>query len=255
MKKKVVFGLLVLALSAGPALAAGLKLTIHDGMVTLDAQDVTVRQILTEWARIGKTRIVNLEGVTSGPLTLKLDNVPEKVALDIILRSVPGYMAAPRASYVADASLYDRILLMTTTTAVAARPSAAGPAFQGTQLRTSPPFPSPGVVPEPAELAADQMDDPAVAAAAAAGLIAVPAPAPGPTGPAQRFPASALTNQSTTPVAPQPQAPTSIPTAAPTAVTPTANPFSVPGVTAMPGPPPPSKPQTPAPLRPPTPDR
>lgn len=263
MKNKAAFGLLLLALSSAPIRAAGLKLSIHDGTVTLDAQDVTLRQILTEWARLGKTRIVNLEGVTSGPITLKLDNVPERVALDIILRSMPGYMAAPRAVYTADASIYDRILIMTTTSAVAvaARPQGPGPAFQGTQLRTVPPFPTPGAAPEPmvpltpAELAADQMDDPAVAAAAAAGLIAVPAPVPGQFGPSPRglFPGTPQT-PFTGQVTSQPPAQT---TRTPTpAVTTTTNPFNVPTGTAMPSlPPPPSTVQTPAPLRPPSPDR
>ena len=124
------------AASASPCWAAGLKLSIHDGKVSLDAQDVTVRQILTEWARVGKTRIVNLERVTGGPITLKLDDVPEKQALDIILRPFPGYMAAPRATLVADASLYDRILIMATTTAVAAlRPQQPAPGFPACRVR------------------------------------------------------------------------------------------------------------------------
>lgn len=259
MKKQVVFGLLALALSTSAAHAASLTLSIHDGTVTLDAQDVTVRQILTEWARLGKTRIVNLEGVTSGPITLKLDNVPESVALDIILRSVAGYMAAARASYAADASLYDRIVIMPTTTAVAARSPGPGPAFQGTQLRTAPPFPAPGVVLEPAvpltpaELAADQMDDPATAAAAA-GLIVVPAPSPGLTGfPPRNFPAGALPNPFANPVGSQPQA--QAPT--PPVTTPT-NPFNVPAGTAMPSlapPPGAAQAQPLAPLRPPAPDQ
>jgi hypothetical protein len=181
--KKAVFGLFVLALSASPGWAAGLTLAFADGNVSIDAQDVTLRQILTEWSRLGKTRIVNLERVTSGPITLKLDNVPENVALDTILRSVPGYMAAPRSAYLADASLYDRILIVPTTTAVAARPGVqsafqqpnafpAGPTV--TQLRAAGSL-IPGVLPEPAE-APDPMDDPAIAAAAAAGLVTVPAP-------------------------------------------------------------------------------
>jgi hypothetical protein len=185
--KKVVFGLLILTLSSVPSSAAGLKLVIGDGKVSIDAQDVSVRQILTEWARLGKTRIVNLEGVASGPMTLKLDNVPENVALDIILRAVPGYMAAPRATYVANASLYDRILIMATTTAAAAtRPPATpgsatpngypGSSPNMTQLR-APGSLTPGMLPEPAN--DDPQDDPAIAAAAAAGLVTMPAPVPG----------------------------------------------------------------------------
>src|ERR671910_12972 len=106
--KKLVFALFLLTCSTSPASAAGLTLSIQDGFVTLDAQDVTVRQILTEWARIGQTQIVNVERITGGPITLKLERIPEKQALDIILRSIPGYMALPRAAFVANASIYDR---------------------------------------------------------------------------------------------------------------------------------------------------
>ena len=191
--KRLVFALFVLTASATPSWAAGLTLSIRDGLVTLDAQDVTLRQILTEWARIGKTRIINVERITGGPITLRIDAKPEKEALDIILRTIPGYMALPRETPVADASLYDRILIMATTTVVAAprpQPSAGGmpggmPGGQGgtmTQLRPNVPAPlSPGVLPEQQPNAGDQTEDPAIAAAAAAGLVTVPATNPGPT--------------------------------------------------------------------------
>ena len=44
-----------------------------NGRVTLVAKDVTVREILAEWARVGQTRIVNAEKLTGGPVTLELD--------------------------------------------------------------------------------------------------------------------------------------------------------------------------------------
>ena len=56
-----------------------------------------MRQILTEWARVGQTRIVNVERIPGGPVTLQLTDVPESEALDLLLRSVTGYMAAQRA--------------------------------------------------------------------------------------------------------------------------------------------------------------
>ena len=87
---RLALALLLLTCSATPSWAAALTLSVRDGLVSLDAQDVTVRQILTEWARVGKTRIVNVERITGGPITLKLDAVPEKQALDIILRIDPG---------------------------------------------------------------------------------------------------------------------------------------------------------------------
>src|SRR5687767_2792186 len=188
--KTLVFALLLLTWSS-PSLAAGLTLTIQDGLVTLDAQDVTIRQILTEWARVGKTRIVNVERLSGGPVTIKLDGVPEKQALEIILRAVPGYIAAPRETLVSNASVYDTILIMATTTPVAAvraqPPTFGAPGSANiTQLRQPPPFPA-GTLAEPPEPSGDPQDDPALAAAAAAGLITVPglAPAAGVPAPLQ----------------------------------------------------------------------
>lgn len=198
--KKLLFCALVTACSASPVSAGPLQLSIENGNVTLDAQEVTVRQILAEWARIGKTRIVNGERLTGGPVTLKLAGVPEKQALEIVLRTVPGYMAMPRETYAANASLYDRILIMPTTSAVAAvrptQPAPSGfggfPGVQGganvTQLR--PPQPSQPIIPQMPEMpdpAADQIDDAAIAAAAAAGLITVPGLIPGAAGMPPQF--------------------------------------------------------------------
>ncbi len=116
---------------AVPALAADLKLQIRDGRVTLEARAVTVRDILAEWARVGQTNIVNGEKVGGGPVTLTLTDVPERDALDILLRSVSGYMAAPRVTDGGNGSIYDRIFVL-----AAARPSPAGataPASSGNQ--------------------------------------------------------------------------------------------------------------------------
>lgn len=179
--KRLVFALCLFGWLSSPLLAAGLQLSIRDGRVTLDAQDVTVRQILTEWARIGKTQIVNVERITGGPITLKLEGIPEKQALEIILRTVPGYVAVPRATLVADASIYDRILVLPTTTAVAAGRPQPTPGFPGSNLTQLRPAPQPGLMPGalPAPEPEDQEeDDPAIAAAAAAGLIPVAAPSP-----------------------------------------------------------------------------
>jgi hypothetical protein len=256
--QRVVFTLLVLTCSASSSWAASLTLSIHDGLVSMDAQDVTVQQILTEWARIGKTQIMNVERITGGPMTLKLEAVPEKQALGIILRSIPGYMAQPRAAQIADASLYERILIMPTTTAVAALPRPQQPAFafpgmqsavQGganvTQLRPNPAAPLlPGMLLDPPD-SADQLDDPAIAAAAAAGLVPAPAFNPGgsPLQPPLMPPGGLM----------QPQPAQTAPGAgAPT------NPWNAPIGTAQPSlAPPPAPVQAPPPsrVRPPQPDR
>ena len=231
--KRAIFGLLALALVTGwasPGWAAGLTLTIRDGRVSLDAQNVTVRQILTEWARVGKTRIVNLDRVNSAPLTMKFDNLPEDQALDIILRTIPGYFAAPRPVPVADASIYDRIALMTTTATVASAPAAAPrpqtqqffaepPNSNVTQLRAAPAPLNPGMLPDPSDDPRNS-NDPALANAAANGLIAVPASNPGTVSTPSGLLQPPVRN--TTPQAP--------------VVTTPSNPWNAPIGTAMPGP-------------------
>lgn len=121
--KAIAAGALFVVIAASTA-SAEVQLSIRDGRVTLTATNATVRQILTEWARIGQTKIVNVERIPGGPLTLQLTNVPEQEALDILLRSVTGYMAAPRPVAVANLSHYDRILVLPTA-AVARVPVAA----------------------------------------------------------------------------------------------------------------------------------
>jgi hypothetical protein len=135
--------LLAVALSvliASPAFAQQpLKLSFQNGRVTVDAASVPVRTILNEWAKIGGTKVVGAERVTGAPVTVKLVNVTEAQALETILRSVAGYMAAPRTATSTGPSMYDRILVMATTSApapasAAVRPSPAQPtAFNGTQ--------------------------------------------------------------------------------------------------------------------------
>jgi hypothetical protein len=130
-------GLLVAAVSLPATASAGeLALSFKDGRVTLKASDVTLRQVLNEWARLGQTRIVGLEKLGGGLLTLELTNLPEKQALEILLRSIAGYAAAPRASVeagpgmAANLSRFDRLMLLPTSIASAApmappRPAAA----------------------------------------------------------------------------------------------------------------------------------
>jgi hypothetical protein len=124
--KTIAGGVLFLVLAASTA-SAEVQLSIRDGRVTLVATNATVRQILTEWARVGQTKIVNVDRIPGGPLTLQFTNLPEQEALDILLRSVTGYMAAPRPVPVATLSHYDRILVLATA-ATPRVPVAAAPA-------------------------------------------------------------------------------------------------------------------------------
>lgn len=111
----------LLAAGSTSAAAQGVTLEFHDGKVRLNAQNVPVSQILSEWARRGRTTIVNGERVPGPSVSLELQDVPEDQALDIVLRSASGYLVAARENAVAGASAYDRIYILPTS----ARPANA----------------------------------------------------------------------------------------------------------------------------------
>ncbi len=125
MRIRLVVGALALAV-AGTAASAAADVTVvmQNGRVTVVAQNAQLRQILAEWARVGQTKIVGAEKLSGPPLTLQLQNVPERQALETLLRAASGYMAAPRAVAAENASIFDRILILPTSSAPAA--SAAG---------------------------------------------------------------------------------------------------------------------------------
>lgn len=134
--RPLILTLALAIVAARPAAAQKLTLDFHDGRVTVDAASVPVRTILNEWSKLGGTKVIGGERVAGAPLTLKLVDVPESQALDIILRSAAGYMAAPRNSGTG-ASMYDRILVMATSStpapAAASRPAPQNTGMAGTQ--------------------------------------------------------------------------------------------------------------------------
>lgn len=132
------FGVLLTA-SASTSAAADVKLSVHDGRVSIAATDATVRQILAEWARVGQIRLVNADRLPGGPLTLQLTDIAEKQALEILLRAAGGYMASARPVPSAGLSQFDRIIVMAASNAprvaaapapVLQRPQAAPPQIQ-----------------------------------------------------------------------------------------------------------------------------
>jgi hypothetical protein len=122
MKIKLLRCVFLAAMACGfsaSAFAGDLKLTMQNGRVTIIAVDVPLRQILQEWARVGQTRIVNAEKLSGPAMTLQLVDAPERDALDILLRSASGYIAAPRPVQMAGAAIYDRVTIMATSRAPA----------------------------------------------------------------------------------------------------------------------------------------
>jgi hypothetical protein len=117
----------LIGVSASAASAGDLKLSIANGKVTLIAQDVPVRQILSEWARLGRTTIINGDKIMGPTVTLQIVDRPEREALEILLKSAAGYVAAPRPVSIADASMFDRIMILPTSRPPAFSASAPPP--------------------------------------------------------------------------------------------------------------------------------
>jgi hypothetical protein len=118
----------LVGVAAVAAAQAPLQLHISDGRVTLHAQNVPVRTILAEWSKVGGAKIINGEAVAGAPLTLDLEAVPERQALDIVLRGVSGYVLAARQAGAVGVSMYDRIMILPTSVA----PRNPPPAVAGT---------------------------------------------------------------------------------------------------------------------------
>ena len=106
---------------------------------TLDAKDATVRQILAEWARVGQTKIVNVERVPGGPMTLELDERARGAGA----RNAAALASAATRRAAADRRSptrrrFDRILVMPTSTRRRA-PRAAPRACRRTSSNRSSP--------------------------------------------------------------------------------------------------------------------
>ena len=233
--KTVILGVAAWLFAVSTA-SADVHLTMQNGRVSLVAKDVTVRQILAEWARVGQTKIVNMERVPGGPVTLELTDVPEAQALEVLLRALSGYITAPRAVDAANLSHFDRIIIRPTL--AAARPASSSPpppAFQ-----QSPQF-------QPPQQAADDDTDDL--------RPAPPVPVPGgpPRGPVfNSFPQPQVVNPLASPPMPQPGVPMQMPAGqqtpagqpSPTPVAPYGG-VAVPGMVAPPPPPVPGQPGQP----------
>jgi hypothetical protein len=157
--------LVVMALAVPGAEARGdVSMTLANGRVTLIARNATPRQILEEWARRGQIRIVNAERLAGGPDTIVLTNEPESNALAIVLQSAAGYIAAPRRVPMANASMYDRILIMPSSVA------SPAPAYRAAAPQPMMPQ-EPTVFEVPPDPSALANDDGSGAPAPAAGAV------------------------------------------------------------------------------------
>jgi hypothetical protein len=128
MRSRSIVALLTVLCSAAPASAQVLSLEFKDGLVRLTAENVPVSRILSEWARVGGTQIVNGERIPGAPVTLQLVDVSERQALEVVLRGAAGYMVSGREAASSGASAFDKILVLPTTARAPAAASLPQPA-------------------------------------------------------------------------------------------------------------------------------
>ncbi len=170
MRRRVLLAAAVLVAAALPVSAQSVSLSLKDGRATLITQNATPSAILAEWARLGQVKVVDADRIPGTPLTLRLENVPEREALDIVLRGAAGYIAAPRAQALAGSlSRFDRVIVM------AVSPGAGAATRASASAR---PAPMAAVQAPPIQVEEDMAEaQPAV-------IDETPAPAPGPEQPA-----------------------------------------------------------------------
>lgn len=145
----------------------------NDGTVTLYALNVSVREVMAEWARQCGCTVVNADGLTGRiDVPTEFDHKPQKSVLESVLREAAGYALTPRRTETVGRSEFDTIFVLPTSRVSQASyvpPPPPQPAYV-------PPMPSgpedeiPPVVPVPT------LPEPATQTEA-------PAPAPAPEPP------------------------------------------------------------------------
>lgn len=93
-----------------------------DGSVNLAAQNVSVREILAEWARLCGCHVVNAERLTGGAIMLPLqfERASQSAVLQSLLRQAAGYVLTPRRAAAQSASHYETIFILPTSNPTAA---------------------------------------------------------------------------------------------------------------------------------------
>jgi hypothetical protein len=125
-----------------------LQLSFSNGLVTLVAANVTVREILAEWTRVGGTLFVDADKLTGSAVTMEFHNRPELDVLDSLLRSAAGTLVYP-ARVVTSGSIYPVVSILATSQVTAngfvpPPPPMPVPGMNGMPDDEMPPTISPG---------------------------------------------------------------------------------------------------------------
>ena len=101
-------------LVAGNAAAQELALRIDHGLVTLDAENVTVDEVLTRWTQATGLSVVSKSGQGSDiPVSLHVRDVSERDALKMVLRDLSGYIMGERVEQGTGLVRIDRLVILT----------------------------------------------------------------------------------------------------------------------------------------------
>ena len=163
-------------LVAGDAAAQKLSLRIDKGLVTLDAENVTVDEVLARWIDTTGLNVVSKNGVGSDvPVSLHLEGVPEREALATVLRDLSGYIMGERRDPVTGIVTIDRLLILPQSAAQATAFVERRPGRASVPAASSPVELAPSVLPSPEP-------EPANTFVLESGVELAPAPDPGPEG-------------------------------------------------------------------------
>jgi hypothetical protein len=136
---------------AGPAKAQSARVLDlkfgTDGLVTLTAQNVTVRDILAEWARQCGCYVVNAERLAGAPIAVPISFVSaaQPDVLRSLLRETGGYALTPRRAGSTSISEYETIYIINASGPVTY--TSAAPAVTPIVIRGAPDDEIPPVVP------------------------------------------------------------------------------------------------------------
>lgn len=130
-----------------PPVSADVRVSFSDGRVTIVATNATVPEILAEWSRVGGSTFVDADRIPARErLTLRIEGHRELDALEVLLRSVAGYMVAPIASTPESESSIARVFILPTSTPA---PYTPPPAQTAASPAAEPPFALSGAPPQP----------------------------------------------------------------------------------------------------------
>jgi len=130
--RRSTFWSLAFAIALYPAIAGAqtshVSLVLDERGVTLDAREATLREVFSEWERVGGMKVLNAEVLGERRVTLQLTAVGEREALDILLRDFGGYVLGVRSANPGGLSQFGTLVLAAAGTGVPRVPSPVLPA-------------------------------------------------------------------------------------------------------------------------------